>query len=622
MRRDESSYGEMNIMRVIEKNYDFAVIGGGMTGVCAAIAAARHGVKTALIQDRPVLGGNASSEVRMHIVGASQNQVKPELNEGGILHELMLENKAVNDTYCYSVWDATLFEACRREKNLTLYLNTTMHDVAHEGRRITSVTCYRMTTEQHFRITAPIFADCTGGGTLAAWAGASYRVGGEARGEYDEIDAPEESHGMTMGNTLLFKARDMGKPTRFVPPVTVMPFTEEQLKFRKHGPTIPDEVRARLSEEDLRMMFDGYCPDYGFWWIELGGDSGDIIGQYEDIRDRLVSAVYGVWDHIKNVDHSAENYALEWVGMLPGVRESRRIRGDYTLTERDVLENRRFPDKVAYGGWQMDLHTPGGLLDFDRQPSTMRAFPGSYDIPYRCYLASDFDDLYIGGRCLSATQLGMASSRVMGTCAIGGQAIGTAAAMAILGGTSIRGIDLPALHQTLLRDDCYLPGIVNEDAGDLARTAVLTASSSQPGYPVENLHRGVTRAIDGATNAWRSGPIASLPAWVEAKLAAPVPVNTVQLVFDSNFDIEKKMTMSSRRQNQQEPGVPKELVRDFRVLLLKDGNTATEKTVTGNRQRLVRVTLPDTLCDTVRVEFTATNGIPDIRVFELRIMQL
>ena len=120
MRRDESSYGEMNIMRVIEKNYDFAVIGGGMTGVCAAIAAARHGVKTALIQDRPVLGGNASSEVRMHIVGASQNQVKPELSEGGILHELMLENKAVNDTYCYSVWDATLFEACRREKNLTL----------------------------------------------------------------------------------------------------------------------------------------------------------------------------------------------------------------------------------------------------------------------------------------------------------------------------------------------------------------------------------------------------------------------------------------------------------------------------------------------------------------------
>ena len=141
-----------------------------MTGLCAALASARHGARTALVQDRPVLGGNASSEIRMHICGASANMKKPDLCEGGIVHELMLRNKQVNDSYNFSIWDAVLFSAAKAEKNLTLYLNTTMYEAVRVGDRIERILCYQMTTEKHLTLSGRIFADCTGNGTLGAFA--------------------------------------------------------------------------------------------------------------------------------------------------------------------------------------------------------------------------------------------------------------------------------------------------------------------------------------------------------------------------------------------------------------------------------------------------------------------
>ena len=610
----------MQGFKEVHAHYDFIVVGGGMTGVCAAIAAARHGAKTALIQDRPVLGGCASGEIRMHICGAGMNQKKPELNEGGILHEIMLNNKRANDTFCYSVWDAVVFDAARKEKNLTMYLNTTMHAAYAEGGKVQKVECYQLTTEKHLLLTADIFADCTGNGTLGAFVGAAYRTGSEGKGEFNEPHAPAQANEERMGNTLLFKAENMGRPAPFKAPVEITHFSEEQLHLRKHGPDIPKRMLEMATPEELRMMYDGYCPDYGFWWIELNGKEGDIVSQYEDIRDDLVKAVYGVWDHIKNVDHSAENYALQWVGMLPGARESRRMEGDYMLTENDVLENRRFADAVAYGGWQIDNHAPHGLEDYDILPSEMFEFDGSYDIPYRCYLAKGFDNLYVSGRSLSASKLAMASSRVMGTCAIGGQAIGTAAAQAAQKKCTIREIDMQELQQTLLRDDCYLPEVKNADALDLARTAKVSASSEETGYEAAKVLSGISRAIDGETHAWRSHGFGNKGEWLQLTWAQPQQVAQVQLTFDSNFDIEKKMTMSSRRQQQQEIGVPKELVRDFDVVLLKDGCEVARQSVTGNYQRLCRVTLSaPAVCDSVRIEIKNTNGLAQARVFEVRI---
>lgn len=604
----------------VYEKYKFAVIGGGLTGLCAAIAAARNGCKTVLIHDRPVLGGNASSEIRMHICGANSNMKKPELSEGGIVHELMLSNKRVNDSYNYSIWDAVLFNAAKKEKNLTLLLNTTMHGVCAENGVVKEIKCYGLTTEKHYSITADFFADCTGNGTLCAFAGAEFKIGSEAKNEYNEPHAPEKANNKRMGNTLLFKAADRGHSVPFVPPVDVMHFTEEQLKFRKHSPDISPELMKDLTPEELKVMFGGYAQDYGYWWIEICGEKENIIEEYEDIRDQLVSAVYGVWDHIKNEgEHGADNYELVWVGMLPGVRESRRIACDYMLTENDILSNRRFDDKVAYGGWEIDVHT--GLFAFDELPSFLYPVKGSYDIPYRSYCVKDFKNLFVGGRCMGASKLAMASTRVMGTCAVGGQAIGTAAAMLCTKKSdNVRNINIGKLQQKLLRDDCYLPNTVNEDDNDLAKTAKITVSSETEGFTAEKLVNGVTRDIDGFNNAWHSLPMKGESCeYILLSLKNETAVNSVQLVFDSDFNTEKKITLSSTRQNQQKTGLPECLVRDFSVELIKKGTVVEMLEVEDNCKRLFKANFNTVDCDSVKVIFTKTWGDPQIKVFEIRV---
>ncbi len=601
--------------------YDFVVVGGGFTGMCAAMAAARHGARVALVHDRPVLGGNGSSEIRMHICGATANMKKPDLTEGGILHELMLSNKRVNDSYNFSIWDAVLFDAVKKQENLTVYLNTTMFGVKAENGVVREIEAYQMTTEQRLFITARFFADCTGGGTLSAFAGASCRTGSEAKSEFGEVHAPEVANNDRMGNTLLFKAADRGHPVPFVPPVDAMHFTEEQLKYRKHSVEIPKEIMETTTAEERRMLFDGYAQDYGYWWIEIPGEKENIIEEYEDIRDQLVRAVYGVWDHIKNGgDHGAENFELVWVGMLPGTRESRRVECDYMLCETDLLEGHHFADAVAYGGWHIDNHV--GLFKFDQIPSFVYEVPGSYDIPYRSYCVKGFKNLFVGGRCMGASKLAMASSRVMGTCAIGGQAFGTAAAQLIGNGKSdVREVDIAALQQAPLRDDCYLPRHRNTDKGDLARAATVTATSAQAGYEAEKVISGVSRREGEETNAWRSEGLSKGGETLSLALAAPAKVRTVQLTLDSNFDLEKKITLSSRRQNQQVVGIPAELLRDFDIVLYRNGQVVDTKEIRGNYQRLCRVAFNGTECDTVELRVLATNGTPDARVFEVRIYE-
>ena len=273
-----------------EASFDVIVVGGGMTGMCAAIASARHGAKTALVQERPVFGGNASSEIRMHICGASANMVKPNAEETGILREILLENKRVNDYYNYSVWDRVLFTAIREQKNLSMFLNTTMHDVDTEGHRITAIHCYQMTTEIEWTLRAPVFCDCTGNGTLGFMAGMPFRTGSEGKAEYQEPHAPEQPDQHRMGNTLLFKAVDRGHPVAFVPPKGSYTFTEEQLRYRKHADAKPlfgvleaenkaDPILDNVDNTTKDMVFDAYCLDYGYWWIELTGEKADIIGR-------------------------------------------------------------------------------------------------------------------------------------------------------------------------------------------------------------------------------------------------------------------------------------------------------------------------------------------------------
>ena len=610
--------------KVKNAEYDVVVIGGGMSGICAALAAARHGARTALVHDRHVLGGNASSEIRMHICGASENLAKPDLEESGILHEIMLDNKSRNDYYNFSIWDMVLFSTVKRQKNLTVYLSTAMESCEMgEGSTIRSIDAYQLTTETHWKISGKVFIDCTGNATLGYYAEAEFRTGSEGRDEFGEPDAPGQPNKERMGNTLLFKAVDRGHPVAFKKPDFARTFTEEELNYRTHSAVPGAQIKGEVDKAYVRMTsFSTSSVDYGYWWIELPGETDDIIDEYEQIRDELVSCIYGIWDHLKNGgDHGAENYDLEWVGMLPGSREGRRLIGDYILNENDILSNRQFEDAVAYGGWPMDIHTAKGLYDFDELPSRVISFDGAYTIPYRSYYSKNISNLMMAGRDISASKMAMGSTRVMGTCAVGGQAVGTAAALCIKYDCDPRGAQehMRELQQMLLKDDAYIPGIWNEDPKDLARRAKVTATSAREGCPPENVINGISRDEDGHRNLWISGKGRTEGEMLTLHLADRQPVSEVHLTFDSNFHYPIKITLSRKRQAQQRIGVPPELIRDYTVTLWQGDKKAAKQTVTENVQRKNIVTFPTTECDRVTVMVHKTNGSNEAHIYEIRV---
>ncbi|MDF2485315.1 MAG: dependent oxidoreductase, partial [Herbinix sp.] len=380
------------------KKYEFVVVGGGMSGICAAIAAAREGIETALIHNRPVLGGNASSEIRMHICGASCHDAKENSRESGIIEELLLENKRRNPLHSYPIFDSILWEKVRFQKNLTLYLNSHMTKVITEGNRIQSILVEQITTERSFELFGDLFMDATGDGTLGFLAGAEFMTGTEARDTFGEEHAPVKGSPYVMGSTLMFKAKKMEQKVPFIKPFWANTYTEEDLALRDHS-----NINS------------------GYWWIEIGGVTEDTIKDGELIRDRLLKAVYGIWDHIKNSGkHDADYLDLEWIGFLPCKRESRRLVGDYVLKEDDCLSERRFEDAVAYGGWPIDVHTPGGLEANHEEPTVYLRMMDVFTIPYRCLYSKNIDNLFLGGRIISCSHMAFASTRVMGTCAVVG----------------------------------------------------------------------------------------------------------------------------------------------------------------------------------------------------------
>ncbi len=270
-----------------ELDCDVLVAGGGPAGVACVLAAARCGARVVLCQDRPVLGGNASSEVRMHIVGADRSGrrgkvLQTEAREGGIIEEIRLETAVRNPQRSASMLDLILYELCVAEPNLTLMLNTTVTDVEMADDVITHALAERRSTEDRFRIAAKVFCDCTGDGRLGFAAHAPFREGREGSDEFGESLAQAESDDKRLGSTLLLQARRHDKPMPFVAPPWARKFTEHDLRLRPHGGSGVD------------MGFE-----YGYWWVEFGGDL-DTIKDNETIRDQLLAVLLGVWDHIKN----------------------------------------------------------------------------------------------------------------------------------------------------------------------------------------------------------------------------------------------------------------------------------------------------------------------------------
>ncbi len=590
------------LMQDSKHEVDFCVVGGGMAGLCAAIAAARHGAKVALVQDRPVFGGNASSEIRMWICGAhGENN-----HETGILEEILLENMWRNRNPSYSIWDSVLYEKARFQENLILYLNTYIdacdcHTDDAGNVHIHSVSGNQMTTEKRITVKAKLFADCTGDGLLGALAGAEFRMGREARSEFGESIAPEKADKRTMGLSCLIQARETSRPQTFIPPSWAYKYDDDG--------SMPDREHT-------------VSGDQNFWWLEVGGMQ-DTIHDKEELRDELLKIAFGVWDHIKNRgDHGAENWMLDWVGFLPGKRESRRFVGDHILNQLDVEDaGKHFTDIVAFGGWTMDDHFPEGF--YKKEAGTIfHPAPSPYGIPFRSLYSKNVSNLLFAGRNISASHCALSSSRVMATCATLGQAIGTAAALAVssgIGGKALSPRDvyetrMDELKQKLMADDCYLP-FNKRTISPLTANASLSASAGNP----ESVRNGFDRQIGTDRNSWDAKTGDSLV----FDFGKPQDLTTIRLVFDSDLSRSTHNMLSFYTLESQDFSVPPGIVKAFRIDIKLSASGIGDDwqplvTIADNHQRLVVLPLP-VRASALRFTARETWGAETVRVFAIDV---
>lgn len=453
-------------LKTIPIDTDLCVVGGGLAGTCAAITAARAGIRVVLIQDRPVLGGNASSEVRLWTLGATSHMGNNNrwAREGGVINELLTENLYRNPEGNALLFDALLFEKATAESNLTLLLNTAVFSAEkRNSSTLASVKAFNSQNSTLYNVSAPLFLDASGDGILGFLSGAAFRMGQESRDEFGERYAPETPSTSLLGHSLYFMSKDTGHPTRFIPPANALDMETVRQIRRYRG-------------------FDSKSQACNFWWLEYGGHL-DTIHQSEQIKQELWRVVYGVWNHIKNSGEfpSVGTLTLEWVGTVPGKRESRRFEGDTMLIQQDLVEQREHPDAVSFGGWAIDHHPVDGL--YSEQPGcTQWHSKGVFQIPYRCLYSRTIENLFLGGRIISASHIAFGSTRVIATCAHSGQAVGLAAAHCIRDGLLPRDLTSPdrmhRLQQDLLRTGQYIPGVKAEDLSDLTASATISASST------------------------------------------------------------------------------------------------------------------------------------------------
>ena len=560
------------------RKVDVCVVGGGLAGTFAAIAAARHGAKVVLMQDRPMLGGNASSEIRMWVSGAG-SRVR-NLQETGIMEEVLLENMRRNPTRNFSIWDSILYEKVKNEKNIELLLNCACCFAECEGNVIKNVTGFQLTTYTWQKVEADTFIDCSGDSILAELVDADYMVGRESKDTFGEEWALDVADKKTMGMSLMIQAHETDHKCDFIAPDWAYKFTtDEEMKFKPHD--CLDRIETN------------------FYWIELGGEV-DSIHDTEEVRDELIKIAYGVWDHMKNHgDHGADNWELDFIGFLPGKRESRRYVGDYILTQQDVESGKQFADEVAYGGWQIDNHLPGGFAMSGEGGAHLqkKRLTEPYGIPLRSLYSKNVANLMFAGRNISASHIAFATVRVMATCGVMGQAVGTAAALMSKYKMSARQLadeKIGELQDILMEDDCFLPGLKRK-MSPLCNEKTLSADWGDASV----LLNGTERKIWGNDNGYWGMCNRAITYTFDKK----THINDFRLIVDSDLDREYtdgnprvlniSATLFKRLDyNYTSFGFPKCMLKSFRIEALNDnGEWVTVYSKDNNYQRMIRETL-------------------------------
>ena len=559
---------------------EYCVVGGGLAGICAAVAAARCGVKTVLIHDRPVLGGNASSEIRMWVCGARGQDRK----ETGIVEEMLLENLYCNPERNYSRWDTVLYSICRREKNLTLLLNTVCLDVTMNGERIAAVRAYCSPAQSWYTVEAGVFADCSGDSVLGVLSGAELRYGRESGGEFGESIAPAEADRKTMGPSCLLQCRETAEDHDFIPPEWAYKYTDPS-QFNYRDPAL----------EGLQ----------NFWWIEVGGNA-DALHDVDKHRDELLKIAYGVFDYLKNSPQTCEKYrkwTLEWVGFLPGKRESYRYVGDLIQNQNHVADGGNFDDIISYGGWPMDDHHPDGFY-YPGEPTIYHPAPSPFGISYRTIYSRNISNLFCAGRNISVTHSALSSTRVMATCATLGEAAGTAAALAVKYGITPREVGqkhIAELQNLLMENDMFLPG-KRYQAPEICCMAEVSC---------EGLRSGMNRTFDGVDESWH----AAVGDSAEYRWKQPVKLSQTRLVFDSDLDRPEKNIIVLHLLDPQFCKTPATLVKRFKLEYQdSDGIWHSIGDFFNPGQRLMKLPL-DIECSALRMTVLETFGNSEVKIF-------
>ena len=569
---------------------DFCVVGGGLAGLCAAIAAARGGSRVVLMQERPVLGGNASSEIRMWVCGA-----KGENNRAtGIIEELELENYYRNPEKNYYLWDSVLFEKAKAEKNLTLLLNCSCLAADTQNGKIRSVTGWQMTTQSKITVTASYFADCSGDSVLAPLTGADFRFGRESADEFHEKIGVTAEDTKTMGMSCLIQGRLTDKKHAFIPPEGIIRMTPEMIRLRK--PHI-------------------YMTSENFWYLELGGNR-DTIHETEDIAKDLHSLAVGMWDYVKNSKKfDTDNWELDFLGFLPGKRESRRMTGEYIITQPDISGGKIFEDTVAYGGWPLDEHAPDGFEDGTKITQTRT--PSPYCIPYRSLYSKNVTNLFFAGRNISATHLAMSSTRVMATCALMGQAVGTAAAIAVKNELAPNGVykeKLSELQETLMRDDCFLPNFKRSVSGLCQSTPIYGGNALKDGC--DRPHR-----LYGSE---KCGVTVKTGTALEYKFDKEQHIGSVHITFDSDLDRETLPGGHCERTHTMRCNtligspqfyVPKTLCKKFKLEIITENGVETITDENENLKRAYDVPIDKNVLGIRLIPESTWGGGEDVNVF-------
>jgi len=397
-------------------NFDLVVVGGGMSGTCAAVSAARLGLQVALIQNRPVLGGNNSSEVRVHLGG--QINLPPYPAIGDVVRELDPGHQG-NARPAQFYDDNRKMSVVQAEENIHLFVNMHAYKVEKQGDRIAAVVAKHILDSSEWRFRAPLFVDCTGDGTIGYLAGADYRMGRESKEETGESMAPEKPDKMTMGTSVMWYSAQSNQSEIFPLCPWALQFTEESCQNVTRGE-----------------------------WDWEAGLNRDQITEFEFIRDYSFRAIYGNWAFQKHRSRNKSKYQklkLDWVAYIGGKRESRRLLGDIILQQQDIQSRKRFSDSFVTSTWSIDLHYP--------DPKNSKYFPGEefrticeqpkikpYPIPYRCLYSRNIPNLMMAGRCISVTHVALGTVRVMRTCGMMGELVGMAASLCKQYNTDPRGV--------------------------------------------------------------------------------------------------------------------------------------------------------------------------------------